>query len=80
MHMYIIPGKKIKNDGNQKIMIAEKENFSFDFGLILAILRRILPLCIVFIPITTATSCQDADFFYRYDIYIWIDLSIYFPS
>ena len=33
------------------------------FPLILAILRRFLPLCIVFSPISTATSCQDADFF-----------------
>ena len=35
----------------------------FDFGLIWAILRRFLPNCIVFSPITTVTSCQDADFF-----------------
>ena len=45
-------------------------------GMILAIFRRFLPLCIVFSPITTATSCQDAEFFpgtydipiYTYDI------------
>ena len=55
--------EKLKNDGNQKIILAGKANFFFDFGLILAILRRFLPLCIVFIPITTATICQDADFF-----------------
>ena len=59
--MYII--QNFKNDGNQQIILADKASFSFDFGLILSILRRFLPLCIVFIPITTATSCQDADFF-----------------
>ena len=55
--MYIIPGK---NDGNQKISLADKANVSFDFGLILAVLHRFLLLCIVFSPIT---SCLDADFF-----------------
>ena len=55
--------KKFKNDGNPKIFLADKANFSFDFGLILAILSRFSPLCIVFSLITTATSCQDADFF-----------------
>ena len=53
-----MPGKNFKNDGNQKIILADKANFSFDFGLILTILRNILPLCIVFSPITTATSCR----------------------
>ena len=67
--MYIVPGKNFKNDGNQKIILADKANFSFGFELILAILRRFLPLCNVFSPITPATSCQDADFFSRYDVY-----------
>ena len=39
----ILPGKNLKNDGNQKIILADKANFSFDFGLILVILRRFLP-------------------------------------
>ena len=55
--------QNLKNDGNQKNILADKANFSFDFGLILAILRRSLSLRIVFSHITTATSCQDADFF-----------------
>ena len=50
MNIFIITGKNFKNDGNQKIIIADKANFSFDFGLILAISRRFLPLCIVFSP------------------------------
>ena len=40
----------------------------FDFGLVSAISRPFLPLCIVFGPLTTATSCQDADLFSRYDL------------
>ena len=64
-HVYIYHTweKNFKNDGNQKIILADKANFSFDFGLILAILRRFLPLSIVFSLITTASSCKDADFF-----------------
>ena len=35
---------------NQKIILADKANFSFDFGLIFAMLSRFLPLCIVLAP------------------------------
>ena len=52
-----------KNDGNQKITYAVQAKLSSDFGLIFAILCRFLPLGVVFYPSTTATSCQDADFF-----------------
>ena len=61
--VYIYISYLEKNNGNQKIILADKANFSFDFGLILTVLRRFLPLCIVFSPITTATNCQDAVFF-----------------
>ena len=74
MCMYVIPEyfentlchtwKKIKNDGNQKIPLS----FSFDYVFIMAILRPFLCLCIVFIPITTATSCQDADIPYTIEV------------
>ena len=63
----IIPGK---NSKIQKIL-GDEVNFSFDFGLILTILLRFLPLCIVLSPITTAASCQDADFLPG-DIYLYI--------
>ena len=33
-----MPGKNFKNDGTQNIILADKANFSFDFGLICAIL------------------------------------------
>ena len=55
--------KKIINDGNQKITLAVNGNFSSDFGVVFAISRRFLPLCVIFGPSTMATSCQDADFF-----------------
>ena len=32
VYVLIIPGKNVKNDGNQKIILADKANFSFDFG------------------------------------------------
>ena len=72
MYIHIIPGKnKFNNDGSQKITLAVNEIFSFDFRLVFAISR----LFVVSGPITTATSCQDADFFpamiYTY-IYIYI--------
>ena len=38
--MYIIPGKNFNNVSNQKITHAVFAIFFFDFGLILAILRR----------------------------------------
>ena len=47
--------KNFNNDSNQKI----SRIFPFDFGNF----TSFLPLCIAFSPITTATSCQDADFF-----------------
>ena len=53
--------KKFNNDGNQKLAV--QANFSFDFGLVSAAVLRFLPLCIVFGPLTTTTSCQDTDFF-----------------
>ena len=31
----IIPGKNFKNDGNQKIAVADKANLSLDFGPVL---------------------------------------------
>ena len=37
--MYNIP-KNFKNNGYQKIILADKANISFDLGMILAILRR----------------------------------------
>ena len=43
--------------------------FSFEFGLVLAILRRFQSLCVVFGHKTTATSCKVADFFSSYYIY-----------
>ena len=47
--MYIcISGKNFNKDGNQKITHAVKTKFSFDFGLFFTILRRFLPLGIVF--------------------------------
>ena len=49
--------KNFKNEGNQKIILADKANFSFDFGNFTSF------FAIVFSPISTATSCQDADFF-----------------
>ena len=80
--MYINPGKKVNKDGNQKITYAVKTIFSFDF----ASSRRFLPLCVVFGPSNTATSCQDADFFPammyiniygRYDCYLAEHLSLF---
>ena len=62
-YIHIISGKKFKTDGNQKFLLAYQANFLLDFGLISIILHRVLPLCIVFSPLTTVTSCQDADFF-----------------
>ena len=47
------------------------------FPLILAILHRILSLYIVFSPITTATSCQDADFFPGKCMYLCIFVCTY---
>ena len=47
-YIYIIPGKNFNNEGNQKITHAVKENVFFEFGLIFAISRRFLPLCVVF--------------------------------
>ena len=45
VYTYIsLPGKIFSNDSNQKITLAVKANFYFDFGLVLAILRRYLPL------------------------------------
>ena len=47
--------------------------------LMLAILRRFLPLGIVFSPKTTATSCQDAAFFPgMMHIYSFIQVVLYF--
>ena len=70
VHISYVPGKNLKNDGNQKIILAVKANFSFDFWLILVILRRFLHR---FNPITPAASCQDADIpictIYMYCIY-----------
>ena len=67
----IISSKKFKNDGNQKNTFAIYPNFSFDFGLVLTILRRFKPLCVVFGLLSTATCCQVADFFPAM-IYIYI--------
>ena len=69
IYVCLIPGKKIKNDGYQKISLAVQDNFSFDFGLVLTILYRFLPLCIVFGPVTTATSCQVCQLFSSYGMY-----------
>ena len=40
----------IKNDGNQKITLAVKWNFSFDFWLVFAISRRFFPFESFFAP------------------------------
>ena len=55
--------KKFQKRQQPKITIGVQENFFFYFGLVLAILCRVLPLGVVFSPKTTATSCQDADVF-----------------
>ena len=53
-----------KNDSNQNIFsLPFRRIFPLVLWLLLAILRRFLPLCIVFGPKTTVTSCEDADFF-----------------
>ena len=44
IYVYIIPGKKFNNDGNQKVTHAVSTNFVFGFGLIFPILRRFFAL------------------------------------
>ena len=46
-----------------KLGLTISANFSFDFEVFFGNLRCFWPLCIAFGPFTTATSCQDADFF-----------------
>ena len=55
-----MPGKNFNNDGNLKITLAVKANFSFDFGPVFASSFAALRC---FGPSTTANRCQDADFF-----------------
>ena len=57
--------KNFKNDGNQNIILTEKANFFLDFDNLTSFFATLHRFC----SITTATSCQDADFS-RYDIYI----------
>ena len=80
--MYIIPGKNVKKRRQPKITIAVFPLILGWFGpfyvvfwrftSFLAILRRFLPLGIVFIPKTTATSFKDADFFQVWCTYIYM--------
>ena len=61
-YVMFIHEKNIIDDGNQKFYTV----LSFDFWLVLAILRRFLPLCVDFGLLTKADSCHDADFFSSY--------------
>ena len=60
--------KKLITTATKKLHMPYRHFFPFDFGLIFAILRRFLPLCVVSNPSTMASSCQDADFFSRFAI------------
>ena len=57
--------KNSNNDSNQEITLAVWANFSFDFGPVLPILRRFLPLCIIFGPLMMATSCARMPTFFQ---------------
>ena len=54
-----------------------RQIFPFIWGWFFTILRRFLPLFVVFDPSTTATSCQDA-YFFPAMIYIHICICILF--
>ena len=66
-----IPWDNFNNAGNQKNSFIVLENFSFDFGLVLAGLGQFfLPICVVYGSLPTATSCEDADFYTTYTLNI----------
>ena len=62
--MYIIPGKHFNNDGNQKITLAVKTNFSFDFGLVFAISSS------CFWPLNNGNQLPVCRLFSMCDVYI----------
>ena len=70
IYICIIPGKNSKNHGNQNFGADFCIVISFDFEPVLAFMRRFLTFCVVFVAMASATSCQDADFFSKYDIHI----------
>ena len=65
MYIYHTWKKKLKTT-NQKIILADTANFSFDFGLIFLQFYGVLFHFASFFTITTATSNQDTDFFFMY--------------